>query len=135
MALLDWNDSYSVKVRQFDNEHKKLIELINQLHDAMKVGKGKEVMGEVLNSLIAYTRTHFAAEEAMMKLHGYPGYEQHKMEHNLLVMQVLEVREDYRKGNAPVSQAVMGFLKEWLVRHIQAEDRKYGPFLNGKGIA
>lgn len=135
MALLTWHDSYSVKVKQFDNEHNKLIDLINQLHDAMKVGKGKEAVEVVLTALLGYTKTHFAAEEAMMRLYDYPDYERHKKEHNQLVMQVLDVHKNLREGNAPLSQAVMNFLKEWLVTHIQGEDKKYGPFLNAKGMA
>ena len=135
MALLAWNDDYSVKVRKFDDEHKKLIDLINQLHDAMKIGQGGQLIGKVLQSLIDYTSTHFAAEEAIMKLHSYPGYEQHKKEHNLLVLQVLDVQKNFKAGKAPLSQEIMVFLKNWLQTHIQGEDKKYGPFLNAKGIA
>lgn len=134
MALLAWNNMYSVKIKQFDNEHKKLIDLINQLHDAMKVGKGSEVLGNVLKSLIDYTSTHFASEERLMKLHNYPDYESHKKEHNMLVMQVLDVQKKLQAGQAPITQNVMNFLKEWLVKHIQGEDSKYGPYLNGKGV-
>ncbi|KAF0219430.1 MAG: hemerythrin family [Geobacteraceae bacterium] len=134
MALLTWNDGYSVKVKQFDDQHKKLIDLVNQLHDAMKVGKGGQIIGDVLKALIDYTGTHFAAEERLMKLHSYPDYEAHKKEHNMLVMQVLDVQKKYQEGNAPITQNIMNFLKEWLVKHIQGDDKKYGPFLNGKGV-
>lgn len=82
MALIAWSDKLSVQVRQFDEEHKKLIVMVNQLHDAMKEGKGKQVVGDVLNGLISYTKNHFAAEERLMKAHAYPDYEQHKKEHN-----------------------------------------------------
>ncbi len=135
MALLTWNETYSVKIKKFDDQHRKLIDLINQLHDAMLVGKGKDVMGSVLNSLVDYTKTHFAAEETLMKLHGYPDYEQHKKEHNVLVMQVLDVQRQLREGKTPITQAIMFFLKEWLQQHIQGNDKKYGPCLNGKGVA
>ncbi len=135
MALLTWNETYSVKIKKFDDQHRKLIDLINQLHDAMLVGKGKDVMADVLNSLVDYTRTHFAAEETLMKLHGYPDYEQHKKEHNALVMQVLDVQKQLREGTTPITQAIMFFLKEWLQQHIQGNDKKYGPFLSGKGVA
>ena len=126
MALLTWHDSYSVKVRKFDDEHIKLIGLINQLHDAMLVGKGGQVIGTVLQSLIDYTATHFAAEETMLKLHKYPDYEQHEKEHNLLVLQVLDVQKNLKTGNAPLSQEIMSFLKEWLQTHIQVEDKNTG---------
>ena len=135
MALLAWNDTYSVKVRQFDDQHKKLIILINQLHDAMRVGKGGDVVGEVLKSLIDYTSTHFAAEERLMKMHSYPEYEAHKKEHNQLVVQVLDIQKSMSSGQRPLTMNVMSFLKEWLVKHIQGDDRKYGSYLNSKGVA
>jgi hemerythrin len=36
-----------VKVAEIDTQHKKLIDMINKLYDAMKVGKSKDVMGEI----------------------------------------------------------------------------------------
>lgn len=134
MALITWNDGYSVQVKKFDDEHKKIIDYINQLHDAMKVGKGGQVIGTLLKSLIDYTATHFAAEETLMKLHCYPDYERHKKEHNLLVLQVIDIQKAVDSGKVPLSQDVMKFLKEWLQNHIQGEDKKYGPFLNAKGF-
>ncbi len=134
MALITWQDSYSVKIRKFDDEHKKLIALINQLHDAMRIGRGGQVIGTVLQSLIDYTASHFASEEAMMKLHAYPDYERHKKEHNLLVMKVLDIQKEIKSGKAPLSHEIMFFLKQWLQTHIQGEDKKYGPFLNAKGL-
>jgi hemerythrin len=135
MALITWNDNYSVKIKQIDDQHKKLINMLNELHDAMKVGKGKEVLEKILAGLIQYTVTHFAEEERLMKLHNYPDYVQHKKEHNLLMIQVNDVQKQYREGNAVLSQAVMTFLKDWLQNHIQGTDKKYAPFLNSKGVA
>ncbi len=134
MALLSWCDKFSVQVGQFDEEHKQLIQFVNQLHDAMKMGQGKQVIGDVLSGLISYTQNHFAAEERLMKAHGFPGYEKHKKEHNQLTMSVLDLQKGYMAGSTPLSQSVMGFLKDWLTNHIQGVDKEYGPFLNGKGI-
>jgi hemerythrin len=134
MALITWDESYSVKVKQFDDQHKKLIDMVNELHDAMKVGKGKEVLEKILAGLIQYTVTHFADEDRLMKLHNYPGYEQHKKEHNLLTIRVSDLQRTYHEGSAVLSQSVMTFLKEWLQNHIQGTDKDYGPFLNSKGV-
>jgi len=134
MSLVTWNTNYSVNVKQFDDQHMKLVDLVNKLHDAMKVGKGSEVIGEVLKSLVAYTQSHFADEERLMKQHGYPDYENHKKEHNQLVMQVQDVNRKVQQGSPALTQSVMLFLRDWLVKHIQGEDKKYGPFLNGKGV-
>lgn len=134
MALLTWSERFSVNVRQFDEEHKQLMNLINQLHDAMKAGQGKQVIGDILNGLIAYTHKHFAAEDRLMKAHGYPDYENHKKEHNQLTMSVLDFQKEFASGSVPLSQTVMTFLRDWLTNHIQGVDKQYGPFLNGKGI-
>jgi hemerythrin len=99
----------------------------------MKVGKGKEVLKDVLKSLINYTSTHFAAEEKLMQANNYPAYEGHKKEHNQLVMQVLDVQKQLQEG-VVLSQPVMNFLKNWLETHIQGTDKKYGPFFNQKGL-
>ena len=135
MALITWNDSLSVKVKQFDEQHKKLVDMLNQLFDAMKAGKGSQVLGDILKQLITYTQTHFAAEERLLKQYAYPDFEAHKKEHNVLVMQVLDIQKQLGDGKAVLTQNVMNFLRDWLSRHIQGDDRKYGEFLNGKGVA
>lgn len=108
--------------------------MVNDLHDSMKVGKGKEALEKILAGLIKYTGTHFADEEKIMKKHNYAGYEQHKKEHNLLVIQVLDLQKDYHNGNALLSQDVMSFLKNWLQKHIQTVDNSYGPFMSSNGV-
>uniref|UniRef100_A0A831UAW2 Bacteriohemerythrin n=1 Tax=Geobacter metallireducens TaxID=28232 RepID=A0A831UAW2_GEOME len=135
MALITWSDTLSVKVKQFDDQHKKLVDMVNQLFDAMKTGKGNQVMGDILKQLIAYTQTHFAAEERLMKQYGYPDFEAHKKEHNALVMQVLDLQKQFQEGKAVLTQNVMTFLRDWLSKHIQGDDKKYGVFFNGKGVA
>lgn len=134
MALITWNDSLSVKVKQFDDQHKKLVEMLNQLFDAMKAGKGSLVVEDILKQLIAYTQTHFAAEERLMKQYCYADLETHKKEHNALVVQVLDLQKQFQDGKAVLTQNVMTFLRDWLSKHIQGVDKKYGVFFNGKGV-
>ena len=78
MALVTWNDSLSVNVAEIDQQHRKLIAMINELNDAMKIGKGKDVLGGIVNSLISYTATHFKTEEKYFAQFGYPDTEDHK---------------------------------------------------------
>jgi hemerythrin len=134
MPLLEWNETYSVGVTRFDDQHKKLFALINSLNDAMKAGKSKEALGDILKGLIDYTATHFAAEEKMMNEHEYLQANAHKNEHAKLVKQVLELQGNYKAGKAMLSLEVMSFLKDWLYNHIMGTDKKYGVFFNGKGI-
>ncbi|MBJ6724542.1 bacteriohemerythrin [Geomesophilobacter sediminis] len=134
MALIMWTSALSVKVKKFDDQHKKLVDMVNDLHEAMKVGKGKEVMGKVLDNLIQYTATHFKDEELLMKQHNFPDFDRHKKEHDQLVSQVLAVQKQFHSSSLPISSSVMEFLKNWLAKHIQGDDAKYGPFFNSKGI-
>jgi len=135
MALIEWHPGLSVKVNKLDDQHKKLVDLINQLHDAMKSGEGNMILGTALQSLIGYTKTHFTEEIALMRAHGYPELARHQAEHTAFVKQVQEFQNKFQSGDALLTLSTLSFLKEWLVKHIQGEDKKYGPFLNSKGIA
>lgn len=135
MALMEWNPALSVNVKQFDDQHKKLVNMVNDLHDAMKIGKGNEVLGKILAGLITYTASHFADEERLMGTHAYPAIYAHKAEHEKLVKQVLELQQKFKAGQPILTSNVMTFLKDWLVKHIQGEDKKYGVYFNSKGIS
>lgn len=134
MALLTWKDEYSVGVKQFDDEHKRLIGLINDLHAAMLASRSQEVVQDVLRKLVQYTDIHFRHEEETFAKAGYPESAQHKAQHNTLRAQVMEFVHDGREHNAHLSIDVLKFLKQWLLDHIEKNDKAYGPFLNAKGI-
>ncbi len=129
MALFTWSDEYSVNVSGFDTQHKKLVDLINELHSAMKEGKSKEVLGKIIGELISYTKFHFSAEETLMVQAKYPGLAKHKEEHEAFTKKVLEFEEKFQRGSVVLSQEIILFLKDWLINHIQGTDKKYSPFL------
>lgn len=132
--MFTWDDKYSVSIKEMDDHHKKLVALINDLHNAMKAGKSKEVMAEILNKLIDYTGFHFAAEEKYFKLYNYPDAEAHKAQHQQFVAKVSNFKTDFTVGKVMLSMEVMDFLKNWLIQHISQTDKKYGPFLKEKGV-
>ena len=134
MAYLDWSDSYSVGIKKIDLEHQKLVAFLNELYDAMQGGKGKDVLGKVLENMVAYTKTHFATEERLMAQHKFPEYEEHKAVHEKMASKVLELNQQYQSGalNSPIQ--ITNFLKNWLSKHINETDKKYGPYLAGKGV-
>lgn len=134
MAMMEWSPAYSIKVKKFDDQHKKLVELLNQLHDAMRAGEGSAAQIAVLQSLVSYTGTHFKDEEQMLQTNGYPDFARHKGEHDKLVKQVLDLQNRIQSGSHIPTLSLLSFLKEWLITHIQGEDKKYGAFLNSKGI-
>jgi len=131
--FITWNSRFSVGVSQMDQEHQRLVDLINNLHAGMREGRGKEAVGAILGELIDYTKTHFEHEEALMQRAGYEDLPKQKEAHRKLVEQVLATQEKFRRGEA-LGQEVMNFLKDWLLNHIQGMDRLYGPVMNKKGI-
>ncbi len=126
MSLMDWNPSLSVDVPAMDNEHKKLIDLVNKLNDAMKAGKAKDEMDRTFNELASYTQSHFASEERYMQSIGYPNFDAHKAEHTKLLQTVTDFKKEYDAGNAMISMKLMGFLRDWVRNHIQKTDKQYG---------
>jgi hemerythrin len=134
MALITWSDTLSVSIKEIDEQHKKLVTMVNELHSAMGAGKGKEMMGPILSGLVDYTKTHFATEEKYMQKYGYPKYLLHKSEHDNLTKQVIDLNTQYQAGKAVVTVTIMNFLKDWLTKHIQETDKMYSPFLNAKGV-
>lgn len=134
MAIIIWSDEFSVQIKTIDNQHKKLIGIINDLHEAMSIGKGKDILGKTLQELITYTQTHFAAEEQLMSTHNYPGAAAHTAEHMALTQKVLELQNEYRHGKIALTVPTMTFLVEWLKKHICEVDKLYSPYLREKGL-
>ncbi len=134
MAFLQWKEEYSVQVTELDQQHRKLIDLINQLHDAMATGSSSKVMGEILNELYQYTQTHFSTEEQLFRQYNYPGELVHKVEHQKFIEKVNSVQQKYQKSQMGLSTDLMIFLKDWLTHHILETDQRYSSFLNKQGV-
>ncbi|MDA8163495.1 MAG: bacteriohemerythrin [Desulfobacteraceae bacterium] len=134
MALLAWKEEYSVKIREIDEQHKKLVALINELNDAMSQGQAKAALENILGRLVSYAATHFANEERLMQTHGYPGFPEHKEKHEKMTAKVLSLQQEYRQGKMSLSIDVMSFLKNWLDKHILGTDMAYSGFLISKGV-
>jgi hemerythrin len=90
MSIMVWSARLSVGVEQFDHEHRKLIGMLNDLHDEMLKGKASRLLGPLLANLVKYTQTHFANEEAQFKTHHYPNALSHKLEHDHLRRKAVE---------------------------------------------
>ncbi|MBW4055293.1 MAG: bacteriohemerythrin [Proteobacteria bacterium] len=131
---LEWNASYSTGVSKYDEQHKVLFTMVNDLADAMQQKKSKEAVGRVLNGLAEYTVNHFADEERNFAQTHYPEEAQHKALHKKLVDQVVALIGKFNAGEPLITQDVINFLQDWLVNHIQGVDKRYGPHLNKNGI-
>lgn len=134
MAYFAWKDSYSVGINTFDEQHKRLILFIDELHQAMARGRGDAAVILILADLVEYTKTHFAAEEQAMETHNYAGYLAHKEEHAALTRRVLDFAKQRRDGKAALSLEIGHFLKDWLAHHIVQTDKQYGAYLAHRGV-
>ncbi len=135
MPLLTWDDvRYGVGVRTVDDQHKRLVEMINQLHEAQHRGQSAGVTTQVLSDLVAYTDYHFATEEHLMRTHQCPDYLKHKALHDDLRQKALGLHADVRSGKRAVSIDLLLFLRNWLAHHIQGTDKQLGLVLNEKGV-
>lgn len=129
-----WQNIFSVNIKEIDEQHKKLIDIINELYDSMKIGKGKEILENTLDKMIKYAQTHFTKEEEYMTDYKYPEYKAHKGEHKKFVKKVLTFQKDFKGDKLALSSDVMEFLRNWLINHIMETDKKYAPFFNEKGL-
>jgi hemerythrin-like metal-binding protein len=130
-----WTKKMSVGVEVLDADHKKLIALLNDLHDGIAAGHGTERLERVLDGLVDYVGTHFAHEEEYFAQTGYPGAAEHIQEHRAMTKLLLDVQARYNKGKfEALSLGTMNSLKDWLDEHVQGTDKKYTAHLNASGI-
>jgi hemerythrin len=129
MALMNWSEKFSVGVASMDAQHQKWFGILNRLHDAMLGGKAKDVQRAILAEMVAYTHTHFAQEETLLKTKGYPKLAEHQAKHAAFNKQVQDLEAKMISGASVLTHDVMDFLKHWLNDHILSTDTQYGMWL------
>jgi hemerythrin len=135
MPFIVWNDRLSVGVGVLDEDHKRLVGVLNDLYDAIRAGRGKETLGRLLDQLADYTLFHFRREEEFFAQTGYAGAVDHKAEHDNFAAWITKLRTRYVEGTAAApSLEVINYLKDWLFDHILGSDQLYGAHLNEMGI-
>jgi hemerythrin len=130
--LFPWEGKYVLGIEEIDDQHMKLVGMINSLHEGMRSGKGREVTASVLQSLMEYALYHFRTEEDLMKRYDYQGLLEHRTEHLVFMDRVGEMAKRHGGGEYLVSLELNDFLKEWLSDHILSTDRKYAPYIRSK---
>lgn len=130
--LMPWGEKLILGLDEIDDQHRRLVNMVNRLHKAMKLRKGRDHLSGILGELADYTVSHFKFEETLFEKHGYPDTDSHKQIHKKLVKQVTEFQEELTQGKASLSMDLMDFLKDWLNNHILKTDKAYVPFLSDK---
>lgn len=134
MAFIKWTDDLALGLTTIDTQHQQLVALINRLHGAMTEGKGNVFLRKILGDLEQYAQFHFKTEEELFAEHDYVEIASHTREHDVFRQRVEEFRVRFEHGGVGVSTHLMTFLKNWLIGHIQGKDKRYVPFLQGRGV-
>ena len=128
--MFQWKDKYNTGVTLMDQQHRRLVDLINQLFQCMKDGGDRMMVGEVVDELVNYTITHFRAEEDLLKKNNYPDFEPHQQIHKNFIETIAGYAEKLKSGDRMPPADIFNFLKDWLISHIEKQDRDgYGEFL------
>jgi hemerythrin-like metal-binding protein len=134
MALITWGPTLEVGIGIIDSQHRRLVDLINQLDTAQEEGRGNEVVGETLKGLIDYTHTHFRTEEELLEKHSYEDYDLHLREHKIFTDQIEIYLDRFNAGSLRISGNVMAYMRSWLLTHIGSSDRAYTRTLKDAGV-
>jgi len=126
-----WDESYSVNIRDIDEQHKKLLSLLNSVVLANNNG---ESVDSVVDELVDYTVKHFGFEEGLLSEHGYPDIGKHKQIHGALIKRATSIIGSMDTNSTDSVEKLIEFLVSWIVNHIKGTDMKYREFLNKKGV-
>ena len=134
MAIMIWNESYSVGVGELDEQHKALIRMINEMHYAMNNDKGQEAIAIIVEQMFDYMEIHFSTEEGYMRQYSYLGYAAHAKEHEVFRAKARDLRQRVSEGEFVLSFEIVQFLSDWLQKHIMVSDMKYTSLFAEKGL-
>jgi len=132
MAYFVWADDMVIDNGVIDQDHRRLIDQVNALHTATVEGRGGEIVGQLLEQVIADTQEHLRHEEHEMELAGFPDLERHKHTHVLFVDQLHELQRKHRDGSITVASQLSTALRDWLSLHIRRNDKELRVFLQRK---
>ena len=134
MEKIVWDNNYSVGVQNLDEQHKRIIEIINKLIGAKDATVDSEIISDALSEMTKYASEHFETEEKLMGEYNYPDYSLHKDQHNQFRKQTVKFCLDAMHYDTAVPIEVLTFLKEWWINHILDSDMQYKTFFSQFGL-
>ena len=123
MGIVTWSDElYGIGHETIDSQHKRLIQMINDLHDSLARGHVSEGIKRAIVGIVEYTQTHFADEERVMEELGWRRLDEHRKKHHALIRDVRRLLIRLRSGDDIGPLELLGFFRTWLMEHIEGED-------------
>jgi hemerythrin-like metal-binding protein len=118
-------EKYSVNIAHFDEQHQKLLAIMNEVFQAIVNKSNKKAIVKIIAELNGYATLHFADEEAFMKEKNHPDLPIQEHAHAYFIQKVQEFMKEIHQENEELNREILGFLKDWLLRHIIEVDRRY----------
>ncbi|MEE4242492.1 MAG: bacteriohemerythrin [Desulfopila sp.] len=135
MALIYWMPEFNTNIAILDQQHRLLVDLINELHQAFEADKDRQILIKLIDKIGMFAASHFAREEHLFELHGYPHAEEHLQEHDYFEDMLFQFEDEFKAGKQNLTLNVLTFLSDWLVNHINGSDKQYVAFLKKRGVA
>ena len=133
-STIQWKDEYSVGITHIDQDHKKLISLLNQFTVAYDHAMDEDFEKKALEELIEYTQYHFKREEKLMSDNDYPDFDAHQAKHQEMIEQVGTFVDLYNEKGHDALKEISEYLTVWLISHINGTDKEYTQYLNERGV-
>ncbi|NOQ76601.1 MAG: bacteriohemerythrin [Methylococcaceae bacterium] len=136
MAIFIWDDSYKTGVESIDLQHKKLVDLLNQLDENLAIDGNKKQVISLLDELVEYTQYHFKEEESYMLSHEYDNksYKEHLTVHQQFIEKIKQAQKDCHINPDKVTDELLDFLVQWLINHILLTDKQMVSDISGDGF-
>ncbi len=133
MATIEWKPAYSVGVEQLDEQHQKLLQLINNLSHENPEADAKQCF-VVLNELVQYVQLHFNTEENLMREHGYADLKAHQQEHEIFTEKLFDLNRKMTSSDGNIFSELTHYLKDWYIAHVLGTDQGYKDFFKEKSV-
>ena len=120
-------------VGEIDQEHALELQIVRAIQSAL-TGSDRTRVEALVQQLEDFTNAHFLAEQMLMRLHAYPGYEAHQQEHDQLMAELKEISRKLLTDDLENPSQEAENLERWLIVHIQSEDQALAEYLKQQGV-
>jgi len=128
--MIQWSERYEVGIAAIDGQHREMVDIANRLLAGLRAGRERDELVETLRELVRAAEHNIATEERLMQEHGLaPAH--HAEEHQRLLEAIRHF--DLRLDPGGLADAAR-FLHEWLLGHIDEDDRPFAEQLRSRGL-
>ena len=135
MSYIDWNDSYATGIKTIDDQHKKIIELINELIESLRDGREDLIIKEVLRDLADYASNHFGLEEEIFRKFHYEVKREHIDSHKDFIEKIKSLRSEEEISKGEIALKTLNYLRDWFRDHELKLDSDFGLYFKSNELS